>query len=815
MVSIGKINIGRKEKRSFFPLNHDVNTTSDFGFCQPTLVRHFGKNSKISLRSNAFVRLAPLPVPTFGRIEAKMHTAFVPMKEVFEAFEFQQSNKAVSSALRSYVPTQTDFCQSGWLLGQLWTLFFSSAGYINGSSSNPSRATCQKFLDMIPFRVSIWVHYTNFLNILTAYSDLTYFGDDEYIDIFNDKRIWNDEPHEGLVADLRYCAWSIFCNYVAPSVGTTNESFSLYNYIIAYFYDKVNEVNYSTGAVSTDLVPIHNVPNPILFSSFNIEHYISTTTITDTDYDYHSADRIKDNRNLRDCDSLKEYLYDELGKYNIDYLFTDTNPGSHLSFPIYIKGEASTATLLQSVKIGIHLTPNGKRLMKVLNACGVTFGYFDNPFSLPKLFAYYKTWFDKYNAGRDVQWRDTYCYKLIHSYYDTGVITQQLLTTGEPVNETYEFLNDDIVHNIRYNWLHFLVELPTCTYCLKLDNITVAVDNPILEIAQPTGTSSEVSTLSLIEGSGGVVYTPNGPDDSSMQFDVDNSMSYYQNTSGALNGLSVAVAQVLYKLVNKNSVLGSKVDEYLRAHGIANGLPKSKVLDDESFMCSLDEVFATVNNDQSALGEYAGKGVGSGHSGTMHFETEEDGFLIQLFTMVPLGGYVQASQPEFINRYDFYNSEFDSLGMEPLRMSSVIGRQYFFDTPKQDKTFGFVPRYFQHKIQNNLSNGGFAFLSEQASFLPYSLDRIFSTGSIDQAFGNNTINFLNEPQAVEELRYIGRNEQFGNYDRIFYDMTGRTDNFIVHIIQDFSMYAPMRPISHSFDTFDENNDDSSVELNHA
>ena len=110
MVSIGKVNIGRKDKRAFFPLNHDVNTTSDFGFCQPTLIRHFIKGSKISLRSKTYVRLAPLPVPTFGRIECKQHTSFVPVKEVFEAFEYQQSNKSVSSALRSYVPVTTDYC---------------------------------------------------------------------------------------------------------------------------------------------------------------------------------------------------------------------------------------------------------------------------------------------------------------------------------------------------------------------------------------------------------------------------------------------------------------------------------------------------------------------------------------------------------------------------------------------------------------------------------------------------------------------------------------------------------------------------------
>jgi hypothetical protein len=67
----------------------------------------------------------------------------------------------------------------------------------------------------------------------------------------------------------------------------------------------------------------------------------------------------------------------------------------------------------------------------------------------------------------------------------------------------------------------------------------------------------------------------------------------------------------------------------------------------------------------------------------------------------------------------------------------------------------------------------------------------------------------------EELRYIGRYEKFGNYDRIFYDTTGLTENFIVHMIQDFSMYAPMKSISDSYDTFDDDVDDAAINVQKA
>ena len=129
MAKVPRISLGRKVKRSFFPLEHDVNTTSDFGFCQPTICKYVTKDTKISLKSKTFIRLAPMPVPTFGRIQVLEHTAFVPMTDVFEAFDYQQSNKTVSSALRSYIPVTTDYCTNNWLLSILFSKCFQISDF--------------------------------------------------------------------------------------------------------------------------------------------------------------------------------------------------------------------------------------------------------------------------------------------------------------------------------------------------------------------------------------------------------------------------------------------------------------------------------------------------------------------------------------------------------------------------------------------------------------------------------------------------------------------------------------------------------------
>lgn len=791
MVKIGSISVGKKEKRSFFNLTHDVNTTSDFGFCQPTLIRHFIKGTKINLKSNTFVRLAPLPVPTFGRVQCQQHTAFVPMTDVFEAFDYLQSNKSVSSALRSYVPVSTDFCSNQFLLSSLFTLFFSvSKFYVPLSLDGPDA-----WLSRLPFRISINLQVAYFRTDIQQKLINLGFKATDYFDILNDVRIYNnDNVEQSLINDLTKLALVIIADNSDPL---------LVDYLNNYFYNTsegfdenitgIHNISFDTGSrVFSQKVPllafswVHSRKLASL-SGFNRTMYNDSDLLSLTGQDFNV---------FSSYDSRFSYIYDPIDYHSADYIFKSF---FSLDYDVYSnQGQ---------VAFGVHLTPQGKRILKVFNASRIHFGR-KKDVSLDKLYAYYKVWFDKYNAGRNIQWRDTNCYKLIHSFYDTGIPTEKVFRQGLVLD--YDFLNETIVSNLRLNWLNFLLDIPNCVYCSPLDNITVATDSPILENTMQTH-SNPLYDVPGFAGSNTieVPYTK----DNSIQALTDDTAPYYQ-IYGNQTGISVRLMQTLYKLVNKNSVLGSKVDEYLRAHGIANGLPKTKILGDNKFMCTLDEVFATVNNEASLLGEYAGKGVGSGQSETMHFETDSFGYLIQLTLLVPLGGYVQGDSSEYISRYDFYQSEFDSLGMEVLPQSGVIGQSnYFLSRPIDDSVFGFVPRYFNLKIENNLQNGGFVFNSESASFLPYSLDKIISNPSVDDFMRFDKV--IGDLPCDEELRYIGRKEFYGNFDRIFYDTTGKTDNFIIHIVQDLSMYAPMKPIDNSFETYDEFNDDSVQKVEHA
>ena len=114
MVRLPKIAIGTNKRKAHFDLSHDDETSSDFGFCQPTVIRHLNAGSSSTLKTSIGVRLSPLPCPTFGRIKLKTFNTLVPMREVFEAFDYFIKGTSVASArgklmLPKYAPSLPAF----------------------------------------------------------------------------------------------------------------------------------------------------------------------------------------------------------------------------------------------------------------------------------------------------------------------------------------------------------------------------------------------------------------------------------------------------------------------------------------------------------------------------------------------------------------------------------------------------------------------------------------------------------------------------------------------------------------------------------
>lgn len=94
-------NSPRKTKRN---LSHEVSTTADFGFCQPIVCREMVPQDSFRLRLGQIVRLQPMPVPTFGSIQVKNYTAFVPFADIFHPYESLLAGQTYAGASSRYIP---------------------------------------------------------------------------------------------------------------------------------------------------------------------------------------------------------------------------------------------------------------------------------------------------------------------------------------------------------------------------------------------------------------------------------------------------------------------------------------------------------------------------------------------------------------------------------------------------------------------------------------------------------------------------------------------------------------------------------------
>lgn len=794
MSIIPKIKIGRKSDRNFFDKSHTVNTTSDIGFCQPTLLENVVSDSKISLQTNSFVRLAPLPQPTFGRIQCKQHTAFVPYRDVFLAYDAFISRKSVASTYRTYIPESAD----GLTNDELFRAVLDSSVL---ASQNSSTST---FKRNVFFRAAILLR-------TEVSTDGVGVGNarDSYYNPFDSSHIWDSAPSLDTIRNIVSVYRKAF---YSDSDGVSSSPFLFFLNSLFGNPNPTYDVNFHdlSGDYLTDASQIK--PGWPLFTNVsNIRKFYASYS------DVPSIDTPLGNFQESFINSLSSYdekfFSEEISLNNADFLFRLPTFSAALN-----DGNGNTYSYnISNSFLCLKLTAVGRRLFKIFNAARINFGNYGVPIDYLSILAYYKSWFEKYNPGRDLQWLETNCYKLIHSYYDFGNKISDIL------HGSADFPDDLAQKDLVLCFYSFLADLAECTYSLPIDNITVATDDVLNDSVY---NDLEHAPNLIINGRGSSGYSTEVPSP-----DILSTNPYGTRTPevlGAGAGLGIALLQRIYKFVNKNSVIGQRIDDYLRAHNLGEPLPDSFVLGDNDFDLFVTDVLSTAETSEGFLGEYAGQAKQSNNSDTYNFVVSNAGILVQFMCIVPLGGYVQSGRVGMRSRFDFYNSLYDSLGKEALSQYEVVSRYYLLNDLEPNTPFGFVPQYFRHKVINNLANGGFAFRSQQGQFLGYSLDRLFSVPDVyvlpqtvrsqdgsysttERVLSTENLNLF----ANEYLRFIGRSEGFGNYNRIFYDTTGLTDNFIVDIFYNFKQYSPMRPISESFDTFDEQNDNGYTNISHA
>lgn len=94
-------------KRSTFDLSHDQVTTSDFGYLVPICYRDMVPNDDFVVSPNIFTRLAPLAVPTYGRITCRVHHFFVPYRILYPHWDAFITQSSANLTVPPYFPAST------------------------------------------------------------------------------------------------------------------------------------------------------------------------------------------------------------------------------------------------------------------------------------------------------------------------------------------------------------------------------------------------------------------------------------------------------------------------------------------------------------------------------------------------------------------------------------------------------------------------------------------------------------------------------------------------------------------------------------
>lgn len=694
MIGISKINVGSISKKSKFDFSHDVNTTSDFGFCQPSLFREIVADTHVSLETRSYVRLGVLQVPSYANIKLHTYTSFIPMTQVFEAYSNMRSQLPYTSSLRnnSSYPVCTDYLTAGGFL----SLLFSAGWYgYKEQIQDPLRGSIFRAL-FIPV---LW---------------------DASVDPSDDSK-----------------------TILIPLDGISSEN-------------DMPQNPFLTGAAFANASDS--------YSSFNVglrvgyQHAIG-----------HSSDL---------DDSF--YRIPTPSISNADFVFK------------VVSGKGKVLTF--------HATYLGRNILKILNGMQYTFPFPAKKLPLTPLFAYYKGWYDIFNPGRESNFMETSCYKMIHRYYDYPTEVLSLFESDEISGNPSPTGTPDWM----YTFEKFLFNLADCYYSLPVDPFTVCMNS----LSQ----GADVSNFTYLENSEtnqaelGTVWTSPGTTPSH-----DNSDSSY------LNSMTVKVLQRALPYINRNSIIGRKIEDWMRVV-LNESMPTSTCLSHDSYNVNIDPVFSTNESDSVSLGEYAGKGTGNGGTNLLKRDFKKAGFLIQYTVIVPVSGYSQGFGTSLhVDNDEFYNAINDSLGMEAVSQSAIFGERKVFDGSNLiDSTFGFRPRLMDYKYQTNVRSGDFNRLGYSSQLMPYCLDRYFTppSYSLDGAGSVAYINGVSE-LVSESLRYIGNNPNYGNFNRIFTDTRGFYDDFIVHIHHIFNVSQPVKPVADSFDTYDPETNNDVKQVEHA
>lgn len=776
---IPKISVGLSpRKKSKLNLSFDCSTTANIGAIQPTMCREMVPDEKFKVKQSSIVRLYPMPVPTFGRMSLRNYHVYVPYIDLWEPFDSFLSGQHYTANSTSFVPTAVPtFYPEDVAFRYIMSYSDISIAPVEDMDHPYTITTSNVCWDgtVIEFGSGTHIDPDDPDSPEKTYSDAVLEA--QAHDLALIKTAYRNLRNQGPRVFGRVGNVQSFFGTVDPSVpGSLSDPEGKGVLNLGFFHGCLRGVDDASSLT----IAYPGVSGGNIFGSTSDSAPITAE----------GAD-----------------------------LITTVDTVSGKSYYVFFKFKSPLKRLRQvMIGLGYGFHP--------YQPIGSNASYTDTKQNLFKLLAYYKAWYSLFRPNRQLSWQDTQCYRFIkHS----ATLTSQHFNTSDSI------------------FAAFLDELfRDCYYYLPMDYFSMSV-------VKPQAQQSEAA----VTLTGGLGYAA-GDNQKHINTTVDD-MVHVRNagdnqtnvnpvvglgsTSAAQNPLLMKMAFKLLTWANKNTVLGRSVRDYLRVH---YGVTDTMSIDQDGVYrigssrinVSISDVISTSETGEGTLGEYAGKGIGYGDSETFDFTAPKFGVWLTLTVIVPESGYYQGYLRENRQqtRFDFFDSSFDALGYQTLERGEIMN-DWNCDSgtavstgdvwnPSRDfaptVAFGFVPRYSHLKVGRNIVNGDLSLAGMYNSMAPYTLDRRFSAGVIrsNQLNSDGTVyKTIGKPSYVptvvfDEFRKIDASDSYGQYNRVFFYQNNDIDHFIIHSVFDVTAYAPMKPLSESFDTISPD-DDGSADISHS
>lgn len=712
MFNIGKVSVGVSSKKYSKNMSFDNNTTFSFGAIQPLFCQLLMAKASINIDARQLVRLAPLPVPTFARMKLVNKYCFVPISDVYPAFEnlmsgipYTPDSVGNDVSLSSYVPTTLPFISNRVLLAlvigcgcdvSFWLKQSGSPDSANNYGSTPLVSSAPKFRSC--------------------------------------ERAFNYRLHNNVTSAVSY---------------------------------------------SIDYNPIYG--------------------------------------------DQSDFVTPEGADYVMQVDETDNS------------------TFGVSFIACIRFSQRAKRLRTILLGLGYNLDFAnDDKVNMLPLLAFYKAHYNNFELNRSSQWSTSYAYQLITLISQNGFTNFIDLFDGANYDTSQLQMRKRFV-GIFHSFIFY--ELSQCWFSYNDDYFS----------ANRLSLTNDVQPLNVpfvnADGSLGKTFfnnsTTQDPNESTLGKAV-NQTSKLPFVGGDLSLIAFQVCQRLTRYVAKDSVIGRKMSDWVRTKfgsDVANSLYKDVFNVSQSVLpIQVDDIFNTADTavsgsgDGEVLGAYGGKGIAFDKS-KVSFTAPYYGFFICLSAIVPDSRYFQGCDTSLygIDKYTLPTTDWDALGYEVTPLGAVFGDNNLCSDellkkyPRTSKGFGFMPRFSGYKVKKDIINGDMSRRSTMDDLSPYYLDRIITNQNCDVQLNeakNFIVNFttgsdIRDPQI---LRYACRYPYLGNFNRIFYN-SGKIvhgvsadneplldDNFIVQSVFDMRVSDGLKPISISYDTYEETTDNASHDV---